>query len=129
MAAALGLDAESRAGLSRVMERAGQRRQALGRQEHEAYRALEKLFEEPLPDQQAVMARIDELADLEAHCSNFDAPEGFEHLSQIPCGDLRGQVAHVDIHAVLPDVRPLDNACRLAASGIVGIAAISALSR
>ena len=132
MAAALGLDAESRAGLSRVMERAGQRRQALGRQEHEAYQALEKLFEEPLPDQQAVMARLDELADLEAqahrdrattrleirrlltpeqreklvgmkkqrrqdrrarlgaacgadleaHCSNFDATEGFECLAR-----------------------------------------------
>lgn len=66
MAAALGLDAESRAGLSRVMERAGQRRQALGRQIHQSNRSLEKLFEDPLPDREAVMAQLDELADLEA---------------------------------------------------------------
>lgn len=66
MAAALDLDAESRAGLSRVMERAGQRRQALGRQIHQSNRSLEKLFEDPLPDREAVMAQLDELADLEA---------------------------------------------------------------
>jgi len=65
-AVALGLGAESQAELDAVMVQARQRRQLLEIQKHESYRALEKLFEEPLPDQEAVMAQIDELAALEA---------------------------------------------------------------
>ncbi len=65
-AAALGLGAEKRAELGAVMRRAGERRRRLGIQKHEPYRALEKLFQEPLPDQEAVMAQVDELAALDA---------------------------------------------------------------
>lgn len=66
LAAALGLEAESRAELGAVTKRAGERRKLREMKKHEFYRSLEKLFEEPLPDQEAVMAQVDELAALAA---------------------------------------------------------------